>query len=243
MENFTMSNRLLNWLAVSPREKTPTPCGDEEILSGRKPAQMGWYQFAADLAAGQSVLDVGCGSGEGLKVLAARASEALGIDLDDRLQREDVTVRIQSVSDLPDKSFDVVVSMDVIEHVPDDRAFVADLFRVARKAVFITTPNYAVSRNRHPYHVREYTPGEFERLFRGYGELHLYAGSAHGFEHVPVTRRRAYFFVNALYCWKPTVLAAKVVKRLLGIKVWKHNAAMVRVRESAEGATRAVAAA
>jgi len=231
-----MSNRLLNWLAVSPREKTPTPCGDDEILSGRKPAQMGWYQFAAGLAEGQSVLDVGCGSGEGLKVLAARASGALGIDLDNRLRRQDVDVRIQSISDVPDKSFDVVVSMDVIEHVQDDRAFIADLFRVARKAVFITTPNYAVSRNRHPYHVREYTPGEFERLFRDYGDLELYAGSAHGFERVPVTRRGAYFFVNALYCWKPTVLAAKVSKRLLGIKVWKHNAALVRLEGRAAAA-------
>ena len=194
---------------------------------------MGWYEFAATLVDGQSVLDVGCGSGVGLKLLSSRATDALGIDLDERLQREDVEVRIQSISDVPDKSFDVVVSMDVIEHVQDDRAFVADLFRVARKAVFVTTPNYAVSRNRHPYHVREYTPGEFERLFRGYGHLELYAGSARGFERVPVTRRRAYFLVNALYCWKPTVLAAKVVKRLLGVRVWKHNAAFVRLPESA----------
>jgi SAM-dependent methyltransferase len=238
-----MTNRLLNRLTVSPREKTPTPCGNEEILSGRKPAQMGWYEFAASVVDGQSVLDVGCGSGEGLKLLSARASDALGIDLDDRLRRQDVNVRIQSVSDIPDKSFDIVVSMDVIEHVPDDRAFVADLFRVARKAVFLTTPNYAVSRNRHPYHVREYTPGEFERLFRGYGNLELYAGSAHGFERVRVTRRRAYFLVNALYCWKPTVLAAKIVKRLLGVKVWKHNAALVRLRGSAATAGAPAAAA
>lgn len=238
-----MGNPLLNWLAVSPREKTPTPCGNEEILSGRKPAQMGWYGFAADLVAGCSVLDVGCGSGMGLRLLSARASEALGIDLDDRLQRDDVNVRIQSVTDVPDKSFDVVVCMDVIEHVEDDRAFLAELFRVARKAVFLTTPNYAVSRNRHPYHVREYTPGQFERLFRGYGALELYAGSAHGFERVRVERRRAYFLVNALYCWKPTLLAAKVLKRILGVKVWKHNAALVRLAPSSRGAASSVAAA
>lgn len=238
-----MTNTLLNWLAVSPREKAPTPCGDHEPLAGRKPAQMGWYQFAADLAEGCSVLDVGCGSGEGLKLLSARADEALGIDLDERLDRPDVNVRIQSVSDIPDKSFDIVVSMDVIEHVENDAAFVADLFRVARKAVFVTTPNYAVSRNRHPYHVREYTPSEFERLFAGYGHIELMAGSAHGFEHVPVTRRRAYFLVNALYCWKPTVPVAKVLKRLLRIKVWKHNAALVRLPHSAEAAASATAAA
>jgi hypothetical protein len=44
----------------------------------------------------------------------------------------------------PDKSFDVVHSSAVIEHVGSaqrQRAFLAELFRVARKGVFVTTPN------------------------------------------------------------------------------------------------------
>lgn len=44
----------------------------------------------------------------------------------------------------PDQSFDVVHSSAVIEHVGSavrQRAFLAELFRVARKGVFVTTPN------------------------------------------------------------------------------------------------------
>src|SRR5688572_28607579 len=135
-----MTAQLLRWLEVAPKTKTPRPCGDEAVLSGRNPSQMGWYGFLADVVAGQSVLDVGCGSGEGLRVLATRATTALGIDLDERLQRSDVNVEIKSITDVPDKSFDVVVCLDVIEHVEADRAFIAELFRVARQTVFVSTP-------------------------------------------------------------------------------------------------------
>jgi SAM-dependent methyltransferase len=202
---------------------------------------MGWYGFLGDVVEGQSVLDVGCGSGEGLRILANRATSALGIDLDERLRRSDVNVEIKSVTEVPDKSFDVVVCLDVIEHVEADQAFVAELFRVARKAVFVSTPNYSVSFNRHPYHIREYTPWEFARLFDGYGDVTLYGGTAKGFERVVITRPRAYALVGALYRWKPTILAAKVLKRLLRITMWKHHAAVVRL-DAARSSSSATAA-
>ena len=221
------------WFAVTPREKAPKPCGTDDVLDGRKPCQMGWYEFVAGKVTGQQVLDVGCGSGEGLKVLTRVAGRAVGIDLDERLRRPDVEVEIKNLSEVPSKSFDVVVALDVIEHVDEDRAFVADLFRVARKAVFVTTPNYTISRNRHPYHVREYTPAEFHRLFSDYGDVTLFGGSSRGLERVEITRRGPYFLVNALYTWKPTQLAAKVLKRLFGLTIYKHNAALVRLRDEA----------
>lgn len=236
-----MWSALSRYLEVTPRLKTPKPCGDEAMLSGRGPSQMGWYAFIADIVEGRSVLDVGCGSGEGLKVLASRASHALGIDLDDRLRRPDVNVEIRSVADMPDKSFDYVVCLDVIEHVGDDRSFLAELFRVARIGVFVTTPNYAMSFNRNPYHVREYTPRQFERLFDGYGSLTLYAGTAKGRERVELTRRTPYYLVSALYQWKPTILAAKVLKRLLRVRVWGHQAALVRLPASPSRAATAAA--
>lgn len=45
----------------------------------------------------------------------------------------------------PDAHFDGLVSMDVIEHVPDAAAWLAEAFRVVRPGglVFLTTPNYA----------------------------------------------------------------------------------------------------
>jgi SAM-dependent methyltransferase len=190
---------------------------------------MGWYTFVAGRIGGCTVLDVGCGSGEGLKALSARALDALGIDLDDRLDRPDVRVEIKPVQEVPDKSFDVVVCLDVIEHIERDEAFIDHLFRVARTAVFVTTPNYTMSRNQNPYHVREYTPREFARLFAGRGRVTLYAGRAKGGEIVKMTRQWAYMLVNELYAWKPTVLLAKLLKRLLRVRIWAHQAAWVEL--------------
>jgi 2-polyprenyl-3-methyl-5-hydroxy-6-metoxy-1,4-benzoquinol methylase len=47
----------------------------------------------------------------------------------------------------PEASFDVVVSMDVIEHVPNPEPWVRELARVLRPggSVFLTTPNYGFS--------------------------------------------------------------------------------------------------
>jgi SAM-dependent methyltransferase len=45
----------------------------------------------------------------------------------------------------PDDRFDLVVSMDVVEHLPDPAPWLAEVLRVVRPGgtVFLTTPNYA----------------------------------------------------------------------------------------------------
>ena len=68
-----------------------------------------------------------------------------------------------------DASFDWVISFQVIEHIRDDRAFVAEIHRVLRPGgrFLVTTPNAPMSLTRNPWHVREYTPEELRRLLLG----------------------------------------------------------------------------
>ena len=103
---------------------------------------------------GDAVLDVGCGIGYGLNLLAVRAGSVTGIDIDAKAVEHcrrhvlgknpkvaDVTIYDGSTLPYADESFDVVTTIDVIEHVPEYDAFVAELLRVARRAVLISTPN------------------------------------------------------------------------------------------------------
>lgn len=61
-------------------EKMAKECGDEDVLRGREPLQMGWYRFVTTLVRKKTVLAVGGGSGEGLRLLCSEASNAVGID-------------------------------------------------------------------------------------------------------------------------------------------------------------------
>jgi len=67
-----------------------------------------------------------------------------------------------------DGSFDAIVSQDTIEHIVQDRLFVAEVTRVLRKGgVLVLFTPHGKERGRKPedpYHVREYTPDELEEL-------------------------------------------------------------------------------
>lgn len=119
--------------------------------------QSHWYEHAASLLFDLSILDVGAGDGSGAEVLRKSTGKQV-VAIDPAPSGPDVLMT--DVSDVPIGFFDAVTCIDVVEHVREDCMLVMELFRVSRRYVFITTPNYLVSRAANPYHVREYTPDE-----------------------------------------------------------------------------------
>jgi SAM-dependent methyltransferase len=89
-----------------------------------------------------------------------------------------------SASDLPlaDNSFDAVISFQVIEHVKEVEAFMAEIFRVLKPSgkAFISTPNSRLrllffQKPWNPYHVREYNDNQLKNeLGRFFTEVSLY---------------------------------------------------------------------
>lgn len=73
-------------------------------------------------------------------------------------------------SDLESESFDVTVSVEVIEHVEEDDKFVSEISRVLKPGgVFIlTTPNGDFVKNSNPDHKRHYKKVELENLLGKY---------------------------------------------------------------------------
>jgi len=73
-------------------------------------------------------------------------------------------------SALAPESYDLAVAIEVIEHVEDDDAFVAGLYRVLRPhgRFLLTTPNGDFVTNRNPDHKRHYHKTELESLLHRY---------------------------------------------------------------------------
>lgn len=106
-----------------------------------------------DIRPGERVLDAGCGRGFYLNFLRQLHpdAEVTGIELDlPLLPRARSAVpgsRVLGANlyqlPFPDAAFDKIVFSEVIEHVPDDRAAMAELFRVLTPGgrLALTTPN------------------------------------------------------------------------------------------------------
>ena len=151
-----------------PAIRTPAPCGlDDWLAYGREPSQMGWYEFVAlRHRKGERILDVGCGMGVGVAFMNHFGCNAIGYDTDIRLAGRPLTLQRMLYDCLPADFYDVVTCIDVIEHVVDDVPFMEELKAIARKAVYVSTPNFARSKAKNEHHAREYTIGEFAEAFK-----------------------------------------------------------------------------
>lgn len=79
---------------------------------------------------------------------------------------EDVILGDMTASELPDRHFDIAVSVEVLEHVEEDGKFVTEVCRILKPGgVFLmTTPNGDWVKNTNPDHKRHYKRDELVRL-------------------------------------------------------------------------------
>ena len=155
------------------------------------------YDLCGKFALGKRVLDLGCGDGYGSFLLAQRAKEVVGIDIDrltienakKKYKFKNLSFYTQDISSLSAvKLFDLVVSLQVIEHIDDDHGFLSQIKKVLKKngTLILTTPNRKLRLNDgqkpwNPFHVREYDQKQFERLLSDYfKEVKIWGLSASG---------------------------------------------------------------
>jgi SAM-dependent methyltransferase len=128
------------------------------------------YREAAKRVHGR-VLEIGTGSGYGVEMLSPAAEMLISVDkcppegLELPANTEFRQMRVPPL-DFPDCTFDYVVAFQVIEHIRDDFALLDEVRRVLRHGgkFIVTTPNAPMSLTRNPWHVREYTSGQFSSL-------------------------------------------------------------------------------
>jgi SAM-dependent methyltransferase len=152
--------------------------------------------------AGRRVLDVGCGVGMYTDAFLRETPHVWGVEIEFERAleaRERAAGVVQSPGErlpFPDAAFDIVFSHEVLEHVADDQACVAEMVRVTRPGgrvvVFVPNRLYAFEthgifwrghyhfgnaplvnwlptplRDRLAPHVRAYTTGGLRHLFDG----------------------------------------------------------------------------
>jgi SAM-dependent methyltransferase len=153
------------------------------------------------VSSGEHVLDMGCGAGRHAFELYRRGANVVAFDRDERelaevakmfaaMEQEGEppegasarTVTGDALSlPFPDDTFDKIVAAEVLEHIPDDMAAMAELLRVLRPGgeLAVTVPSWlpericwALSEDYHTApggHVRIYTRAELEAKLKATG--------------------------------------------------------------------------
>ena len=145
------------------------------------------------------VLEAGCGEGYGAQLVAKRARSVVALDYDayaiahvGRAYPALAVVRGNLVA-LPfgAATYDAVVSLQTVEHLWDQDAFVAECRRVLRPGgrLILSTPNRLTFPSGNPFHARDLSAAELRGLVTRHGGKAALHGLRHGPELVDWERR------------------------------------------------------
>jgi ubiquinone/menaquinone biosynthesis C-methylase UbiE len=141
------------------------------------------YELAARIASGRAVLEVACGAGVGLGLLARTARYTVGGDIDDRnlsfarttyARHSDIEIMKLDAEQLPfeDGSFDVIVLYEALYYIPSIEAFFAEAHRILRPGgkLLISTVNCRWDEfNPSPFSTRYLDASQLAEMFVRHG--------------------------------------------------------------------------
>jgi SAM-dependent methyltransferase len=170
------------------------------------------YEQIGGLVDGARVLEVGSGEGYGTAFLAGRAKTIVGIDYDpaavahaaERYPRAAFVRGNLAALPVATAALDMVVSLQVIEHVWDHPQFVRECARVLRPdaTLVMTTPNRltfspGLETPANPFHTKEFSASELAGLVTSCGLTVDYIGGVHPGPRLRELDGRYGSFVNA----------------------------------------------
>lgn len=138
-------------------------------------------RFAAlsqNIKEGDTVLDVGGGSGELCEFIGKKAHRTILDISESGLKKAKILKRAEkfvvgSIYKLPfkDKSFDVVICAETLEHLERPEAAVKELVRVSKRIVSISVPHGSAIQDE--CHLFEYQAEDLQSLLQPYGRLKI----------------------------------------------------------------------
>lgn len=186
------------------------------------------YRALAHLGRDAAVLEVGAGEGYGADLFAAAARRVVALDHDAAAARHlqaaypRLEVLRGNAVQLPftDGAFDVVTCLQVIEHLWDQAALVAECARVLRPAgtLTISTPNRLTFPPGNPFHCRELSAGDLAELLSPSFDPIRRLGLAHGPRLRQLDRRHGGSLVQAQLAESPERWSARLRADVAGVR-------------------------
>lgn len=139
------------------------------------------YFWALGYAKDKSVIDIACGTGYGSDILATKAKEVIGVDVDEqtiidaklKFHSNNLSFVHSSIQEFTvDKKVDLIVSFETIEHIENGE----ELFNFAKNSLckdgvfIVSTPvaEYSGISRINKYHINQYTNSDFVSLVNKY---------------------------------------------------------------------------
>lgn len=142
------------------------------------------YAIAKQYVENKIVLDIACGEGYGSHLLASRAHQVIGVDIDEttirnatkKYKKNNIEFLVGSTSEIPlqNQSVDIVISFETIEHHDEHNQMMIEIKRVLKPngILIISTPDkltYSDRRNFvNEHHIKELYKDEFLKLTKSF---------------------------------------------------------------------------
>jgi SAM-dependent methyltransferase len=140
------------------------------------------YRWACQWATGARCLDLGCGTGYGSRILASSGAVTVtGMDISEEAVEaarsygglRNLEFRIGDATmaaTISDSKFDLITCFEVIEHVVDPGAILAQIRSLLTEdgVAVISTPNADIGYSDNPFHLCEMRSEEFRALVSGH---------------------------------------------------------------------------
>ena len=191
------------------------------------------YAFASNFCKNKIVLDVACGVGYGsYYLIKTGAKRVIGVDISKdaitygkgHYQKQNLEFIVGDATKLhfPDRSFDVIVSFETIEHVRNHIKYLSECKRVLKKGgIFIcSSPNKVHKKPSNPHHIQEFYCDEFYGMMtENFIDVELY-GQWYSSIIISIGGKMLSVFPRE---WKVKDLISRIIRRKRNTPIAKYD--------------------
>lgn len=182
-----------------------------------------------------TLLDSGCGSMPYKKMILSNSAVTnyTGLDIESSLNYEDIQADyLWDGKKMPfsDSSFNVVISTEVLEHVSDPDAYLAEVKRVLKPGgMFFFTVPFLMSLHEVPHDYYRYTPFALEMMFKrnDFADIKI---KAMGGYHAAMAQMLG-LWVN-MYLWGKKKMIMRVIAKPIIAYLYKNDKAPANFKKS-----------